>query len=275
MKLFHKLLVPFFVAAVVVGLGLLTNGAVSATEVPTGKPAPPKGPPDVITTSEELTAKWLSQAEGEGWLYFSHKEESPGDNGVDPETGWPISNQTLWERWYKLDSQGKPIIFLLRHTDLERGNVGRVAWQDGVLLRSPSGVREEAQDWQYVPLKDHYCHTWISRTLGFRGELETVGEVVAQWIGTASGARRWQVTMKLSFPPVSVEDASGNAETIVGTILTCTRDGETGAVESSEYYSITPGDGRVLIQRAYDYIVSRVPEPPAEMLALLDQLAQP
>jgi hypothetical protein len=226
---------------------------------------------DIISTANELTAKWLDQLGNDGWLFVSYKDELLGSLGIDPETGWPLANKALWEHWYELDSDGRPASVLVRHTDLERGNVTRVVWTDGVLLRDPSGVKEDGHQWEiYRPIVDHFCNSKLSETLRYSGEV--VGEVSEDWTEDANGNALWVVTMKVTYPPVSTADVSGEPNTYIATETTCTRNAETGAVVNSDHVFITLEDDRLLYQRTYEYVVTRVPQPPAEMLDLLDKL---
>jgi len=210
----------------------------------------------------------------EGWLFVSYKEERQGELGIDPETGWPLPNHALWEIWYILDSDGYQTTTLVRRTDLERGNVGRVAWSGGILLRQPGGVREGGHDnWAtYRPIRDHYCNTRLSEVLNDEGEV--TAELAEQWVTDVAGLRHWVTIIKVAHPPVS-NVFQGDPNTYVAVETSCTRSGETGAIESTDQAYITIEGKRVLKRHTIDYVVIRVPEPPAEMLALLDELNQP
>lgn len=261
----------------VLGLALLLVGLVfglfrPAVAAPVTKSLPLGGQganDPIVQTSNELTETWLAGAGSEGWLVVSYKDELTGELGADPETGWPLANQALWEMWYTLDAAGRNTTVLVRHTDPERGNVTRVAWEGGVLLRDPSGVREPGHDWEtYRPVRDHFCNSRLPDFLGPSGG-DVMRQAVAEWTTDTAGASQWTVTMTTRYPPTGL---ARDPNTYVATELTCSRNGATGAMEGTEEVYVTDRGERVLKQRTYDYTLTRVVIPPAEMLALLDQL---
>lgn len=227
---------------------------------------------EAIETSKKLTTKWLDSIGSGKWLFISSKYETVQDSGIDPEIGSPIPNKSLWEAWYRLDSDGKQTTVLTRRTDLERGNVTYVAWQNGELLRLPSGVREDThgRGWEtFQPIIDHYCNTRLPFFLEKPDEGNSK-DVIIQSVNNEVGPSRWIVTMVYGYPPVS--DVTGHPGAFIGDELTCYRNSETGAVEITEEYLIAENGDRVLLWHDYDYIVMWVDAPPTEMLALLDLL---
>ena len=227
---------------------------------------------DIFATSEKLTQKWLNQIGNEEWLFYSYKEELPGDNGVDPETNWPLPSQALWAAWYHFNTNKQPDIVLVQRTDTERGNVWQVAWTKGESLRYPSDVREEDPYMgDYYPIRDHYCTTRLQDIPNYADENTTI-EVTDSWRTGDDGVMRWVMTLKIAYPPVRVSDDS---RTYIATELTCVRNGETGAVELSEEVGLTTEGERILRSRHFDYIVKPVTELPVDMLSLLDKLTHP
>jgi hypothetical protein len=227
---------------------------------------------DIISTSNELTQRWLDQMGDNGWLYLSYKDEFLVDeSGVDPETGRPLARRALWELWYELDSSGGEVIsVLVRHTDLDSQDVTRVAWKDDTLLRYPSGTMERGHPWEYQPIRDHFCNTEIGRTMRLAGD--TSGTVTDEWVRDKTGDEVWEVRMTVGYPAVSTTDVSGQPNQYVATETRCTRQVETGAIQSSELAFVTEDGKRILYERTYDYSANRVQEPPAEMRELLEQL---
>ena len=229
----------------------------------------PQGTPPVSPRSEVestwglLTEKWLQQLGNEGWLYLAYKEEYRGDLGTDPETGWPLPNRALREIWFLKDDAGLPTIVLTRRTDLTRGNTWLLSWADGLLVNHTSGVRTADDGWKdFHPIKDLGC------VQPPEVAPQVQGFMTAEWKTEASRSL-YVVTIHTTYPPIS--GIYHDSNTYVATDITCVRDGDTGAVVSAEQ-ALTTVDGEcVVATRNYDFVVQRVSEPPAGMLALLDQ----
>lgn len=239
--------------------------ATASTMVPTPLSAAVR---EAMQASEELTTKWLTTLNSEGWLFVSYKDETfLGDQAIDPDTGWPLPEQSIWENWYMLDENGQQTAVISQRTDLERGNVIQSIWQDGMLLRLPSNVKDDTRvtgrAWEsFKPLQDHFCNTKISSfvyppTDGINQEIES------KWEVTGEGKKQWVLTMSVYYPPVA--DAFKDI-VVIGNQDICYRSEETGAVEHTEHFIITDKNERILLSRTYDYITVRVKEPPADIV---------
>ncbi len=245
--------------------------AIASTVAPTSSSEAVR---EAMQVSDELTTKWLAALGSEQWLFVSYKDETfLGNQGIDPETDWPLPGQSLWEIWYTLDENGQQTTVISQRTDLELGNVTQVIWQDGKLLRLPGGMSEDtrvpSRSWEsYKPLRDHFCNTRILNfaipaTDGIAQEIES------KWT-TAEGSRQWILTMTVSyFPPVL--DAFKGINAAENQDI-CYRNGETGAIDHTEHIVMTDKGEQILVSRTYDYIAIRVKEPPDEILSLLDVL---
>lgn len=233
----------------------------------------------ILQTSDELTAKWVEQVTTEEWLYFSYKDDIDdsvviGDPPVDPDNNWPLPRNSMSEYWYKLDDKGQQTIVVLQRTDLELGNVEQVMWQDGNMLKLPSGIRRNTyipgrRGWEsYRPLWDHFCATQIQYMLSLP-EQDNVS-ISADWVASETGSKQWVLRMSVSYPPV-ISDAFLNMK-VVNNEDVCYRNAETGAVEGSKHY-VTSESGEVLLTSwTYDYVTMPLKEPPTEILALLEKL---
>ncbi len=233
----------------------------------------------ILQTSDELTIKWAEQVTTEEWLYISYIDEvntdvalGVGDDAIDPETGWPLPTRALWEKWYKLDDKGQQFISIIQRTDLDRGNVTQVIWQDGNLLRLPSGVRENTfvpgrRVWEiYRPIWDHVCNKKLQYSIS---QPQDDVSIKADWVTNDVGKEQWALTMTLYYPPVS--DAYKGVTAIANQSV-CYRNAETGAVEYINSYVISDTGELVLVDRTYNYMAIPLKEPPADVLALLEML---
>ncbi len=239
-----------------------TMGAASAAAAPQGTP-PVSSRSEVESTWGLLTEKWLQQLGDEGWLYLAYKEEYRGDLGTDPETGWPLPNRALRELWILRDDAGLLTIVLTRRTDLARGNTWLLSWADDLLVNHTGGVRTADDSWkEFHPIKDLGC------VQPPEVDPQAQGFTTAEW-KTEVSKSLYVVTIHTTYPPIS--GIYGDSNTYVATDITCVRDGDTGAVVSAEQALTTVDGERVVTTRNYDFVVQRVSEPPAEMLALLDQ----
>ena len=227
-----------------------------------------------IDKSGELTAKWLNSLGTGNWLYISSKYEAGGELGIDPETGLPLPNRSLWESWYTLNSAGQQTTVLTRRTDLERGNVTYVAWQNDKLYRLPSGTlvdtSQQGNAWKnFRPLRDHACNTRLPEFLSSPIDSITK-EISSKSLIDSGGVNQLVITMTTHHPPVS--DVSGFPGTFKEEQFICYWNNDTGEIESTEQFLITDKGEPILLNRDYDYIVQWVTEPPIEMLDLLKQL---
>lgn len=228
----------------------------------------------IINKSEELTTKWLNSLGNGNWLYITSKYETTEDVGVDLDTGLPLPNKSLWESWYTLDTNGQQTTYLLRRTDMERGNLDYVAWQNDTMYKLPSetliDTSEQGDTWKiFRPLNEVSCNSRLQTFLSPVSN-DIVKTISAELISTPNG-EQWVVTMTTEHPPVS--DVSGfpnkvfNSEEFI-----CYINNETGSMESSELYLITDKGERVLLNRVYDVIVQWLDDIPADMLDILQKL---
>lgn len=229
---------------------------------------------DIINKADELTTKWINSLENGNWLYLASKYETSEDVGVDPDTGLPLPNKSLWESWYTLDIDGRQTTYLLRRTDLERGNIDYVAWQDDLLYRLPSetliDTSQQGDVWRmFSPLRDDSCNSRLQTFLSPVND-DIVKKVSAELISTSNG-EQWVVNMVTEHPPVS--GVSGFPDKVFnGEEFICYRNNESGAMEGSELYLITDKGERVLLNRVYDVTAQWVDEIPADMLDILQKL---
>lgn len=246
--------------------------AIASTVIPT--PSSPEAVHDAIQVSDELTTKWLATLKSDEWLFVSYKDETfLGDQGIDPETGWPLPTHSLWEIWYTLDEKGQQTTVISQRTDLELGNVTQVIWQDGKLLRLPSSVREDTRvpgrSWEsYKPLRDHFCNTQILNFVAPATDGITQ-KIESKWDTRTDGIKQWILTMTVYYPPVLGAFKDIN---IVGNQDICYRNGETGAIDHTEHFVMSNKGEQILSSRTYDYIAVRANQPPSEILSLLDLL---
>ncbi len=228
----------------------------------------------IINKADELSTKWLNTLGNGNWLYLASKYETTEDVGADPETGLPLPNKSLWENWYALDADGRQTIYLLRRTDLERGNVDYTAWQHDVLYRLPSGVWVDTSQQGNVfqafrPLSDNPCSSRLQTFLTPADN--NIARKISEEILSNLNGEQWIVTMIIEHPPVS--DVSGfSGSVFTGEEFVCRWDNQTGALEGFEQFLITEKGERVLLNRAYDFIAQWVDDIPAEMVDILQQL---
>ncbi len=231
----------------------------------------------ILQISDELTTKWVEQVTTEEWLYVSHTEEINEDvslnvGNFNSETGWPLPAHSLWEAWYKLDDKGQRTTSISQRIDLDRGNVEQIVWQDGNLLKLPSGVRETTyvpnrRGWEtYRPLQNSFCNRQLAY---LTSQPQDDISINAEWVTNDSGENQWVLTMTRYYQPMS--DAYKGLTAIANQDV-CYRNAETGAVDHIESYVITDTGELILITHAYDYKAVPLKEPPAEILALLDKL---
>jgi hypothetical protein len=229
---------------------------------------------NIINTSDELTAKWLDALGSGNWLYLASKYETTEDVGMDPETGLPLPNKSLWENWYTLDADGRQTIYLLRRTDLERGNVDYVAWQNDRLYRLPGGTiedtRQQGDAWRtFRPLIDDSCNSHL-RTFLSPADDGITKKISAELISVPN-REKWVFTSSIEHSPVS--DVSGYPGSVfTGAEFICYRDNQSGAPEGFELFLITEKGERVLLNREYDVIAQWVDDIPTEMFDILQQL---
>jgi len=261
-------LLPIALGAAFVVSAAVSGRSESGNPSQHSQAAPTAGPTSAIAARvESLSEKWMQQVGVEGWLFFTYKDEITGPVGNNSETGWPIANQAQWELWYELDQSGQAVTVLVRHTDLERGNVTRVAWRDGTIFRDPIGTIEGGHAWgDYHPIKDHFCSTSLL-------DLAPSAEVNESWSSDNDGLLHWITVLHDANSPISTSDISGEMQEYVATELTCGRNAATGAVEFSNLTFIPSFGEPIVYQTTYDYSVTQVAEPPFEMLQLLEQLS--
>lgn len=229
---------------------------------------------EIINKGDELTKKWLNSLGNGNWLYIASKYETAEDVGVDPDTGLPLPNKSLWESWYTLDTDGRQTTYLLRRTDLERNNLDYTAWQNDILYRLPSetllDTRQQGDVWKmFRPLNDVSCNSRLQTFLSPISN-DIAQKISAELISTSNG-EQWVVTMVTEHPPVS--DVSGfPSKVFTSKEFICYINNESGAMEGSELYLITDQGERVLLNRVYDVIVQWLDDIPADMLDILQQL---
>lgn len=230
----------------------------------------------ILKTSDELTTRWLEEVSAEEWIYSAYKDDIDdrviiGYPPIDPDNGWPLPRNSMWEYRFKLDDQGRRAIYIQQRTDLELGNVSQAVWQDGNVLKLPSGIRENTnvpgRMNTYRPIRDNFCHAYLLR-LSSKSQEEA--SIEAEWVTNATGASQWVLTMIAYYPPV-VSDAYPDMK-VIGNKDVCYRNAETGAVERTEHYVIPETGEPFLAGWTYDYVVKPLKELPPEMLALIEQL---
>lgn len=193
------------------------------------------------------------------------------DLGVDPETGWPNPHLASWNVWFKVDDQGYQTTYLARRSDSERGNTTYVALEDEILLRLPSGVRqntlEEGNAWDpFRPLIDHYCNKLSER-------LDQNEEGVTRELEIIEDSDADQIIMILTTLHPAVPEVSGfEGNTFVGVELTCYSNATSGAIESAEEFLVTENGEQVLSWREYDQSAEWVNGLPDDIAFLYDEL---
>lgn len=266
---FSKLFKPLSTGAKVlfIGMAFLFTGAASLASVPEVAKASPnqdvlKLGHDFEQTWARLSDRWLAQLEGPGWVYSAYKMESPGDHGIDLNVNWPLPNRRLNEHWYLVDEGGRILAVLGRGTDLERGNVWLGSWQDNRLVLHYPGKQVDMGPDVYTTLEDALrlrCHKPEQPNATLTSEFIQDGER----------------SLFVSTSVMIYDNPSSTAGPIPGVYsgqeITCIRESPTGAMVSLEKILIGEDHQRVLLTRLYDFNQQRVAEPPAEMLALLDQ----
>jgi hypothetical protein len=238
---------------------------------------PTGDPHEIASRAQEMAEKWRTSIQGQGWLFLSYNDELPYVKGTDPDTGWPLFNRVLWEQWYELDKDGLVTALLVRATDLDRGNVYRLAWQDGNLTRSPAWTLDAGPEWlsyDYRPINDHFCITSIidAAELATKGTAEMTGEVTEE-SQLVDGKTVWSIRATLRHPPEITTDVTGVEGTYSASAISCSWSQETGVLIGSELRFVTDAGSEVLYQRTFDYEAAMVEEPPSEMLQLLEKLA--
>lgn len=232
----------------------------------------------ILQISDELTAKWVEQVTTEEWLYFSYKDDIDdsviiGDPPIDPDNNWPLPRNSMWEYWYKLDDKGQQTTVIVQRTDLELGNVSQVVWQNGNILKFPSGIRENTDipgrwGWEtYRPLWDHFCRTQVMR---LNSQPQDDVSIKMKWVSDGIADKQWVLTMSATYPPV-ISDGYPNIK-MIGNKDVCYRNAETGAVERTEHYAIPETGEPFLAGWSYEYIAKPLKELPSDMAALLEQL---
>jgi len=221
---------------------------------------------DVAVMVDSLSQKWMEQFESQDWLFFSYKDEITGPVGNNPETGQPLANEAFWELWYELDESGNAVTVLVRHTDLERGTVTRVAWHAETLLREPSGTMESGHDWAgNHPIKDHFCNKSVL-------ELRPSATVKESWWIDGDGVSHRVTQVRAGHSSITTADITGKEQEYIGTELTCSRNESTGAVDYSSLAFLPSLGEPIVYQRTYEYVADSVAQPPSEMMDLLDEL---
>jgi hypothetical protein len=216
---------------------------------------------DFERTWNALTEKWLTQLGGSGWVYYAFKVDLAGDNGVDPNIGWPLPNRSLDEYWFKVDASGQIKVILTRRTDLDRGNVWLASWMKDVLVLHYPEKNVEMGDDSWGSLEAYLNSGAL--TFGKPTRIVTL-ELVDD------GGRALYMA-KLRVMDEAMEVGGPVAGTFRGVEVVEIRDAESGAFVSGEQSLINEQGERVVIYREYDYHIEKVPAPPDEMLALLEQ----
>jgi hypothetical protein len=232
----------------------------------------------ILQISDELTARWIAQVTSDEWLYFSYKDDLDdsvvlGNPPIDPDNGWPLPRNSMWEYWYQLDDKGQQTTVIVQRTDLELGSVSQVVWQNGNMLKLPGGIRENTnvpgrRSWEtYRPIWDEYCH---SQPVRLSSKSQDEVSIKAEWVTDAMGINQWVLTMTAYYPPV-ISDAYPDMK-VIGNKDTCYRNAETGALERIEQYVIPETGEPFLAGWTYDYVVKPLKELPPEIFVLLEQL---
>lgn len=236
-----------------------------------GAEAAPDDPMQVAAAARRMGERWLTSLGDDGWLYLARKFDNPYVQGIDPDVGWPLFRLYLEELWFRLDTGGKVAAVLIRTTDLERGNVYRLAWEPGRILREPDWVDEFPAWPDFPPPIEGLCTLDIEEAarLAVARQGETFGLVTAQW---APGGDLLSATAEVRHPPVAVPDFTGKPDTYVGARTVCRWDPVTGALTESEYWLLASNGAEFLMTRGFDYQAARVLAPPGDMMDLLGRL---
>lgn len=261
--------------ALVIGTAIIVLAGAKPTEAEAMAPqlTPTGDQNDIVARSHALAEKWYASISANGWIYLTYKEHFPYARGVDPDTGWPIFSQIQWEHWYLLDEKGQVTVYLLRTTDMVRGNVYRLVWRGGHVTRIPGFSPDSELNWKtfdYTPILDHFCVTMIEDTelLAGGSGAELSSSLLEGWQNN-DGRDLWYASAINNYPSVTTEDVTGNSDTYISNELTCLWDPETGSIIKT-IYSFTNKDGaEVIYQQTFDYAASNVKSPPEDMEELL------
>lgn len=230
----------------------------------TGPPEDPEPQAEIETRWSELHGQWMKALSWqEGWLYRAMVIEYRGDMGTDPETGWPLPNQALWEEWFLRGENDVPVSrSVLRRTDLERGNVWTYSWLEGIYVNHVTGTRyPDEGPYQFDFAADLGCFSALGnhpqRTLS------------AEW-RREDGVSLYAVILRKNYrdPIQGIDD---DPRAFVASETLCSREAETGAPVRIERVIITEAGERVVMDRVYDYQIQAGSTPPAALLALFEQ----
>lgn len=246
----------------------ISGDSVSTNSLRVGEPeATPSGGVSTSVPQKALllSSEWAGSLGAGDWLFFTYTDRLEGNLGFDPDSGWPLANSAKWETWYRFDENGRAIAVLVRHTDLERGNITRVAWRDGTLLRDTSGQPESGHDWsQYDPFRDHFCNQVVALKNSVTLE---------RWEPDATGQTLWVTITSVASEPVTTPDITGELATFVASETTCARDPNSGVIQFTTLSFVEQDGTKVEYESTRNYSAEKVSAPPAEMLNLLDKLS--